>query len=420
MPHPKMVKIRQTFPSKAIIDIRSEVRRELEKINPGSAVSPGQTVAVTAGSRGIAHIDKILFEVIKVLKEIGAEPFIVPAMGSHGGATADGQKRVLEKFGITEASAGVPIKATMDVVSIGKTPNGLPVLIDTAAARADHIVVVNRVKAHTEFKGPVESGLMKMMAIGLGNQQGAELYHRAVIQHGYYHVICSVAREVIRNCPILFGLAVVENQTDETAVIRALRPANIENTEEELLSVAKAFMPKIPFNPIDLLIVDLMGKEISGSGMDPNVIGRQVVRFADFTTETQITRIFVRDLSERSYGNADGIGLADFTTQRLVDKIDRQVMYMGCLTAGAPECGRIPIYFDTDREAIGAALKSIGLVPPDQAKIVHIASTLDLQQMEISQALLADAEQNRAIEIAGSLHPLQFSSDGSLISTLTT
>jgi Lactate racemase N-terminal domain len=414
MPYPKMIKIMQTFPANAIADIPFEIRKTLKKIDLGQTVSPGESVAITAGSRGIAHMAKILFEIVQVLKEIGAQPFIVPAMGSHGGATAEGQKMVLEKFGITTASMGVPIKATMAVVSIGTTPDGLPVFIDEAAARAEHIVVVNRIKPHTEFKGPVESGLMKMAAIGLGNQQGAELYHRAVIQYGYYHIIRSVAREVIRRSPILFGLAVVENQSDETAVIRAVRPEDIEKTEEELLVVAKARIPKIPFNPIDLLIVDLMGKDISGSGMDPNVIGRQIVQFADFTTETRITRILVRDLSERSYGNADGIGLADFTTKRLVDKIDRQTMYTGCLTAGAPECGRIPIYFDTDREAVDAALKSIGLVTPEQAKIVHITSTLHLREMEISEALLPDAERDPAVETIGRLHPMKFDDDGSL------
>ncbi|MBC8247067.1 MAG: hypothetical protein H8E81_05730, partial [Deltaproteobacteria bacterium] len=312
-----------------------------------------------------------------------------------------------------------PIKATMKVVQIGATTEGLPVFMDRYAYEADHIAIVNRIKPHTDFKASIESGLMKMMAIGLGKQKGADLYHRGVIQYGYYSIILSVGREILRRCPIAFGLALVENQKDETALIRAVAPDEIEETERRLLRRAKRFLPRIPLDPIDLLIVDRMGKEISGTGMDTNVIARSVFPLFKCPAKPNILRIFVRDLMPQTDGNAVGIGNADFTTKRLVDKIDRQSTYMNSITACEPEVGRIPLYYETDRQVLEAAFRSLGLVEPQNARIVHIADTLRLEEMEISEAMLAEAKTLAGVRIVGKPKPMAFDRNGNLHSNLT-
>jgi hypothetical protein len=352
--------------------------------------------------------------VVNELKAIGAEPFIVPTMGSHGGATAAGQKKVLAEYGITEGTMGAPIKATMEVVEIGATPEGIPVFLDKNAHQADHVAVVARVKPHTDFKASVESGLMKMMTIGLGKQRGADLYHQGVIQYSYYQIVTAVAREVIKKSPIAFGLALVENQKDETAIIRAVPSSKIEEADRSLLQTAKRLMPRIPFDNIDILIVDEMGKEISGAGMDPNVIGRHVTAIAKFPPNPRIIRVFVRDLSPHTYGNATGIGLADFTTKRLVRKIDPQPTYMNCITGCAPEVGRVPIYYDSDREVLDAALRTIGWTKPENARIVHIGNTLHLEEMMVSASMAAEAEKMENITTLSRPQAMAFDKRGNL------
>lgn len=418
MVYPRMIKTRQEFKTHPIRDIPGTVRSELARLKLQRTITPGSSVAITAGSRGVANIATVLSAVVNELKAIRARPFIVPAMGSHGGATPEGQKTVLKKYGITEETMGVPIRSSMEVVEIGSTPDGLPVFLDKYASEADHIGVVNRVKAHTDFKAPIESGLMKMMTIGLGKQRGADHYHRGVVQYSYYQIVVSVGREVIKRGPIAFGLALVENQRDETALIRAALPEEIEETDRKLLRTAKRLMPRIPFDRIDILIVDQIGKEISGAGMDPNVIGRHVVPFAKVPPKPKILRIFVRDITPDSYGNAIGIGMADFTTKRFVDKIDRQATYMNCITGCTPETARIPVYLDNDREVMDAALKSLGLVEPENARIVHITDTLRLEEMEISEALAAEAEEMANVTVIGKPHAMSFDDDANLISDL--
>ncbi|MBW1766134.1 MAG: DUF2088 domain-containing protein [Deltaproteobacteria bacterium] len=417
---PKMIKIRQEFKTNPVKDIPGTVRSELARLRLQKTISPGSSVAITAGSRGIANIATVISSVVNVLKEIGAKPFIVPTMGSHGGATAEGQKMVLEKYGITKETMGVPIKSSMQVVEIGSTSEGLPVYLDKNAYKADHIAVVARVKAHTDFKAPIESGFMKMMAIGLGKQKGADHYHRGVIQFGYHQIILSVGREILKRCPIAFGLGLVENQRDELDLIRAVPPGEIEETEAKLLRTAKRIMPRIPLDRIDLLIVDQMGKEVSGAGMDPNVVGRHYVPFAKFPPKPKILRIFVRDLSPHSYGNAIGIGMADFTTRRLVDKIDFHAMYMNSITGCAPEAARIPVYYDSDYEAIDTAFKTLGLVEPKDARIVHIANTLRLEDLEISESMVAEAEGMANVTVMGRPRPMAFDKGKNLISDLST
>ena len=415
---PAMVRVKQHFDTHSIQDIPATVRAELSKIALEEIITPGHSVAITAGSRGVANIKTILAEVVSELKRIGAKPFIVPAMGSHGGATAEGQKRIIEHYGITEAAMGVPIKSSMEVVEIGTTSEGVPVLLDRNAYQSDHIVVVNRVKPHTDFKAEIESGLIKMMAIGLGKQKAADHYHNVFMRLGHYRILVSVAREIMRQCPIAFGLALVENQKDETEIIQAIPTNKIEETERELLIKAKGYLPRIPFDPIDLLIIDEMGKDISGTGMDQNVIARTVVPYHQVPSRPKITRIFVRDLSVGSEGNAIAIGNADFTTRRLVDKIDHQATYINAITSSCPEAVRIPPYFESDREVLDVAINTIGDIKAEDARIVHIRNTLNLEEMYISENMLPEVNDLDGVSIKGSPAPMVFDTQGNLISDL--
>ncbi|MFH1758020.1 MAG: lactate racemase domain-containing protein, partial [Pseudomonadota bacterium] len=328
MNFPKVYRIRQKFDRTVVQDIPGTVQAELKKLSLEGRVKPGQRIALTAGSRGVANIAVILKAAVAYLKSLGAKPFIFPAMGSHGGATAEGQKDLLAHYNVTEAFTGAPVLSSMEVVEISKTEDGIPVFIDKNASQADWIIVANRIKPHTKFKAPIESGLMKIMAIGMGKQKGAEYYHKAAIQYTFPKIIVDAGREVLKKAPVLCGLAMVENGYDETAKIVALKPEELETKERELLETAKQMMPRLPFNDIDLLIVDEMGKDISGTGIDPNVTGRNRDLIGVFPHPTDVKRLFVRDLTPNSNGNATGIGLADLTTKRLVDKINYQATYM--------------------------------------------------------------------------------------------
>ena len=416
MKYPRMVRIQQNFKTNPIKDIPEKVRSELAGIQPQKMIARGDTVAITAGSRGIANLAVVLGEIVRELQKIGAKPFIIPAMGSHGGATAEGQKKILEHYGITKKTMGVPVKSSLSVVQVGTTTDGIPVYLDRNASKADHIVVVNRVKPHTDFKGKFESGLMKMMCIGLGKQKGADHYHNVIVRRGHYAVFLSVAREILKRCPIAFGVAMVENQRDETQVIRAIPAAEIEATEYQLLKTAKRLFPLIPVDPIDLLIVDQMGKEISGTGMDQNVIGRSVIPYHRPSIKNDITRIFVRDLTANSEGNATAIGNADFTTKRLVQKINHRATYMNAVTSSCPEAVRIPPYYDSDREAIDTALKTIGPVESHKAAIVHILDTLRLEEMYVSEGMLPKVEKRKDLSVIGPPRPIKFDAKGNLVS----
>jgi hypothetical protein len=375
MAFPKMIRVRQTFPRPRVADIPKAVVETL-----GAAalrVKRGDTVAVGAGSRGIANIDVIVGATVNWLKDLGARPFVFPAMGSHGGGTAEGQLSVLEHYGITEATMGCPIRATMEVVPVGEAL-GLPVWLDKLASEADWIGIVNRVKLHTDFKGSIESGLFKMMTIGLGKHKGAIQYHRANIHHGYETVITSVGREMLAKARIGFGVGVVENGYDETAHIEAFSPEALEAGERRLLKSAREWMARLPFSPIDVLVVEEIGKNISGAGMDTNIIGRPSNPHEPFPNDPKILWIVALDLTEDSGGNATGIGNADFTTRRLADKIDWKKTAINCLTACAPNGAKLPLTFDSDREAVDNALGCIGLVKPEQARVIRIKNTRPL------------------------------------------
>jgi hypothetical protein len=409
-----MVRLRQTFARPRVPDIPRGVADTLAGAR--LPVKRGDTVAVGAGSRGIADIDVVVGATVRYLRDLGARPFVFPAMGSHGGGTADGQLDLLAHYGITEATMGCPLRATMEVVQVGEAL-GLPVWLDRFAAESDWIGVVNRVKPHTDFKGSIESGLFKMMTIGLGKWKGAMQYHRANVNHGYETVITAVGREMLAKARIGFGLGIVENGYDETGRIEAFNAAELEQGERRLLKDAREWMARLPFSPIDVLIVEQIGKNISGSGMDTNVIGRPSNPHEPFPADPKLLWIVALDLTEESYGNATGIGNADFTTRRLVDKIDMKPTLINCITACAPNGAKVPATYETDREAIETALSCIGLTPPDHARVIRIKNTLMLGEIEVSEAFLPEVAKrgdltalgdptDLGFDVAGVLRPL--------------
>ncbi len=411
MVFPRMFRVKQRFEGPMLHDIPAAIRETMRGLHLQDKVKPGESVAVTAGSRGIANIDRITRAVVDELKALGLSPFIVPTMGSHGGATAEGQRKVLEHYGITEATMGCPIRASMEVEQIGEV-KGIPVFCDRNVWGADHIAVVARIKAHTDFQGEIESGLFKMMAIGLGKQRGAEQYHRAGHHFSYAEIFPLVGRKVLDTARILFGLGIVENAYEQTAKVQALLPKDFGEGEKALLRDAKAWMAKLPFDVLELLIVDEMGKNISGSGMDTNVIGRPFVQ--KVLDRPKVRRLFVRDVTPESEGNAVGIGMADMTTRRLVDKINYQAMHMNAITSGVPEGARVPMAFETDREAIQVALGMIGLTPPEKARIVRIKNTLHLAELDVSEPLLSEVKAHERLSPVTQPAPLVFDTQGNL------
>jgi hypothetical protein len=410
-----MVRIRQHFERPRVDDIPAAVAATLERLDLGRRVRPGHTVALTAGSRGIANIPLILRATADFLKKLGARPFLVPAMGSHGGGTAEGQRQILESYGITEEFVGVPLRASMEVVELGATPEGYPVVLDRHASQADHIGVVGRVKPHTGYHGPVESGLLKMLMIGLGKHVGALAYHRLLLEQPYDKVARSVGRTLLARAPVAFGLAIVENACDETAVLEGVAPEAFEEREEQLLARAKRLMARLPLQEADLLIVDEIGKDVSGSGMDTNVVGRKRAFRTQPAAEGQpaMRLIFVRGLSEHTHGNATGIGLADFTTTRLVQTMNYKATVINCLTAGYPEGAFLPVHFATDREVLDAALKIIGTRRPEQARVLHVRNTLLLEELEVSEACLAEPRRTEFSPL-GPPRPMSFDGHGNM------
>ncbi len=420
MPYPKLLRVRQTFERPVVKDVPAAVRAALERLDLGRTIRPGQTVALTAGSRGIANIPAVLRAAAELLKGIGARPFLVPAMGSHGGGTAEGQRQLIESYGITEEFVGAPIRASMEVVSLGSTPEGYPVYLDKHAGGADHIGVVGRIKPHTNYHGPIESGLLKMMMIGLGKHTGALAYHRILLEQPYDGVVRSVGRVMRSKAPIAFGLGLVENAYDETALVEAVRPDDFERREEELLALARRWLARLPFAEADLLVIDEIGKDVSGSGMDTNVVGRKrslrfgsAVEPADFRMP-KMRHIFIRGLSAHTHGNATGIGLADFTTTRLVRAMNYQATRINCLTAGYPDGANIPVHFDTDREVIDAALAIAGTRRPEEARVMRIRNTLCLEEVLVSEACLGEPSRQTEFAPVGPAGEITFDAAGNL------
>ena len=403
---PRVARIRQRFASARITDVSRAVHDALVGSDVASRIKPGARIALTAGSRGISHIEEIVAACAATLRNLGAEPFVVPAMGSHGGATAEGQAEVLAGYGITEERVGAPVRATLEVVEVGRTPAGVPVYMDRLAYEADGVLVCGRVKAHTAFKAPIESGLCKMLAVGLGKQRGAETMHAS----GLAQTIPEAARVSLQSGKVVLGLAIVENAADEPYRIEAVPPERFHEADAALLHVSNSLLPRIPFDALDVLVVDWIGKNISGSGMDPNVIG--MWRRLGGERKPDYKRIVVRDVTPESHGNAIGVGWADFTTLRLVDSIDHAAMEMNCITANAPDVARVPIARESDREAIELAIKTAAVSGPVRLARVH--STLRLEELYVSEALLEEVRANPSVEILGEPAPMAFDAAGRL------
>lgn len=414
MPLPLMYRIRQRFERPVVADVMRETRQQLSRLPLGQHVQPGQSVAITVGSRGVANIHLITKAVVQHVRELRGTPLIVPAMGSHGGATAEGQTGVLAGFGVTEEFVGAEIRSSMETVVVARTAQGLPVHFDRVAYEADHVIVMGRIKPHTMFVGDIESGLHKMMLIGLGKHAGALTYHRAIKSYTFDSIIRAVADVVLEKCKVLAGVAIVENAYDETALIEAVAPADFSTRERELLKQAIAWMPRLPLRDVDLLIVDRIGKNISGTGMDTNIVGRKYNdHVATELDNANCRRILVRSLTDQTHGNACGIGLAEFTTQRVVDQIDQEYTRVNCITSGHPTAGMIPLVYPTDRAAIEDALLTIGLTEPEDARVIQIADTLHLSEVLVSQACLQAAREG-GVEVLSGPDPMEFDGQGML------
>jgi hypothetical protein len=413
---PKIFKIHQKIDAPSLEQVEKRVHELLDQFELSKKVKRGERIALTAGSRGINDKPKVLKTIIERLKDLGTSPFVVPCMGSHGGATAQGQIEVLGSLGITEKSVGAPIISSMDVDEIGRTKFGTPVLIARDLLKADRIIVVNRVKPHTDFRGEIESGLVKMMVIGMGKHQGALMVHRLTIKHGFPAVIGEVGSIIRKKLPILFGVGMIENQYGKTAFIDLLKAEELVEKEKALLKRARKLMPSLPFDQMDILILDEMGKNISGAGMDSNVIGRRAFIWSQKPRRPKITRIFVRDVTEESHGNVTGIGMADYITKRLFDKIDYPSTAVNCLTGMGPENGHIPIFFERDRDVFSVAHDNSGVLNPQDLRIVWAKNTLELEYLYASQALLKEARSNPRLEILSDPFEFPFDQNGNLIS----
>src|SRR5579872_1736545 len=396
MRFPRMLRIRQKFDCPRLDDIPEAVERELAALGLDRQTKPGQSVAITVGSRGIANIAVVTKALVDHFKRLKTAPFIVPAMGSHGGGTAEGQRQIVEGYGITEDFVGAPIRSSMETVIVDRTPQGIPVHFDRQAYSADHVVVAGRVKPHTGFVGEIESGLHKMMLIGLGKHEGAKIYHRAIMDYSWLEIVTAVADSVLKKCKVLCGLGIVENAYDETALVAAVPPRDFLAREKELLVLAKQWMPRLPFKKIDLLIVDELGKNISGSGMDTNVIGRKYNDHrATEKDSVAVKTIFVRGLTEATHGNACGIGLAEFTNDRTIAAVDRRITAINAITGGHAPSAALPVALATDRDVLEAAFPTIGLTEPERARVVHISNTLQLAELLASEIYLPMIEADR-------------------------
>jgi hypothetical protein len=395
----RLLLVRQEFPNRGLPDVSAETRRQLEQSALAARLQPGARIAIGVGSRGIANIDIIVRTVVQFWRDHGMAPFIFPSMGSHGAATAEGQADVLAHFGITEPSIGCPIVSRVDVVSLGKTDDGIEVFIDAAAYAADAVMIVGRVKWHTSFAGRLESGLMKMMAIGLGKFAGAQKYHSHAQRLGLEHVIRTVGRQVLRSGKMIGGVAIVEDAYHHTAKIEAVAAESLEQRDEENLVLAKSLMPKLPCD-IDVLIVDRIGKNISGTGMDAKVVNRGPSgEYNPWPGLPSIGRIFVRELDPQSYGNAMGIGMADVTTERLVRQIDWEPTRINALSSNIPSRIRIPAHFGQDRECLQWVSGTAGKEDLGTVTYGWIRNTLAIDRVAISPALRPQIERDSQVQI---------------------
>jgi Lactate racemase N-terminal domain len=413
MEFPKVVKVRQDFPRPRVDDVGAALREQCAREEIRARIESGAEVAITAGSRGIAGIDGILRSLVEILKEAGASPFIVPAMGSHGGATAEGQVEILRSLGVTEESVGAEIRSSMEVVEIGETRSGVPVFMDRLASEADGIVVVGRIKQHTDFRSDVESGLFKMSSIGLGKHAQALALHAHGVK-GIRDYMVEAGEKVFASGKVLFGVGIVENAYEETAIMEAIPPERVAEREAELLRESANLMPRLPVSDIDVLFVDELGKNFSGTGMDTNVVGRFRILGVEEPESPSAKYLIVGDVSEASHGNALGIGLADFTTRRLFEKVDHEAMNQNVLTSTFVERAKIPMVMENDREALKAALRCNWGVEPEDTRFVRIPNTLHIRYVYLSENLLEEAVANGNVEVVEDAAELTFDEDGNL------
>lgn len=412
IPLPKMVKLRQSFPASIVADVAVALRDELRQPGILDQIKPAMTVAIAVGSRGVANLPLLVRVTVEELIKRGAHPFIVPAMGSHGGATPAGQIDVLAHLGVTEDTAGCPIRSSMEVVEIGQLNNGLPVYVDKHAYGADGIVVINRIKPHTAFRGPSESGLIKMLTIGLGKQKGAESCHAYSFQYMAEHII-TMAEISLAKLPVLFGIGTVENAYDQVSRVIAVAAADMLEMDKALLIEAKANMPRLLFNQIDVLIIDQIGKNISGDGMDPNITGRYPTPYASGGPE--INKMVVLDLTKETHGNANGMGTADFATRKLLDKVNFPMTYANGLTSTVVGPTHLPTILDNDRDAILAAIKTCNARNLTKARVIRIKDTLHLGEIWISEAMMEEARSTAGATLVGQAVAMEFDEQGNLL-----
>jgi hypothetical protein len=410
---PLLARVRQSIPQPRVEDVGGTVRRLIRASRLRERVRPGGTIAVGIGSRGINGIDVVARAIVAALEEMDYKPFIVAAMGSHGGATAEGQRQLLAGYGVTAEAMGVPVKTDMDAVVLGTNPVGLPIYFDRNAYQADGIVLANRVKPHTDFRGVHESGVLKMLVIGLGKRDGASQVHKLGIR-GLCEVLPAVGRFLVANTRFALGLALLENAEDETAEIVALEPETIFDIEPKLLERARGLMGRLPFDQIDVLIVGELGKNYSGAGMDPNVIGRLYVETQPDFDKPKVTRLAVLDVSDDSHGNIVGVGFADLTTERLVSRMDPLPFRINTLTSCCLERSRIPITLPTDRDVIESALETCWRIDPAEARIVVIPNTLEVKTLWVSAPLAEEVSAHPHLARETDYLPMPIDTDGSL------
>lgn len=415
---PALHLVEQRFAAPPPVDAAVEVGRQWSAAWGGVALPPGSSVAVGVGSRGIDGLPEVVRAVVARLREAGCRPYVVSAMGSHGNATAAGQAAVLAERGITEEAVGAPIRASVDVVSLGEA-DGLPLFLDKEAAAADGIVLVNRVKPHTDFVGRVESGLTKMLVIGLGNEAGATACHRHALTRGLADVVTTAGRALLARAPVLLGVALVENQRHRVCEVRVLPAPRWETDEPELLEYARTLLPGLPLDDIDVLLVDEMGKDVSGAGMDPNVTGRPTGVWTGRRESPRITRIVVRSLTEATEGNACGLGSVDMAPLRLTEAIDLAASATNALASCAPEDGKLPLTFATDHQALAAALATLRPYTLGDLRLVHIRNTLSLERLEVSPGCLARLRPEAELFVAPEPEALVFDGEGALVSRLS-
>lgn len=409
---PKMIRIRQDFKRPKVEDPALAVKEKITSIKSSLIVTPGQTVAIACGSRGLAAYPELVCSIVSSLKAMGLKPFLVPCMGSHGAGSAEGQKRVLEHLGLTPERVGAPIHSSLEVEKIGEIQDKVPVYVDKIALQADHIVLINRIKKHTDFVGPIESGLMKLMVIGLGKMKGAGFWHQAMISMGASNVIQQGARHVLGHCNILFGVGTIENSFGEVADIGVFTPGEIEEGEKTLFEASKKISAGLPFEDVDILHIDEIGKEISGAGFDTRVVGRIRLPGTPEPESPRVKRIILSDLTKASEGNAIGLGISDIITQRLADKVDQSALDTNTIISLCLEMGKTPLIMSDDRAALELAMKCVGMIPAEKQKTIRIKNTLEVIEVEVSEAYASQISERDDLKIICPARKISFTPDG--------